>query len=303
MKAQTQINVNGKLNRNGKKQHTVISALRKNISELSFFKVFSTIILILSAGFFIFPFYWIITGAFKPQVVATTIPPEWFPLQPVLDNWITLFNNPVLRWTFNSFFISFSEMVAVCFVSATAGYVLAKKVFPGRKLIFGILIAAMALPKQVILVPLFTMLADFGWVDTYHGLILPAIGWPFGVFLMKQFAQTIPNELIEAAKMDGASEIRTFYSIVLPMLKPAIGALAIFTFMLSWNDYFSQLVITRSTEMMTLPLGVATMQGEYKTDYGVMMAGATLASIPMIVIFLLFQKSFTQGITLGAVKG
>ena len=107
---------------------------------------------------------------------------------------------------------------------------------------------------------------------------------------------------LEAARMDGCGEIRTFWHIVFPMLKPALGALAIFTFMLSWNDYFSQLVITRSTEMMTLPLGIATMQGEHKTDYGVMMAGAALASIPMIVIFILFQKSFTQGITMGSVK-
>lgn len=266
-------------------------------------RIVSAVILLLTALFFIFPFYWIVTGSFKAQVVATTIPPEWFPLQPILDNWVTLFHNPALRWTFNSFFISFCEMIGVCLVSAAAGFVLAKKVFPGRKLIFAILIAAMALPKQVILVPLFTMLADWGWVNTYHGLILPAIGWPFGIFLMKQFAQTIPNELLEAAKMDGAGHFRTFFYIVLPMLKPAIGALAIFTFMTSWNDYFSQLVLTRSTDMMTLPLGIATMQGEYKTNFGVMMAGATLASIPMITIFLLFQKSFTRGITLGAVKG
>lgn len=270
--------------------------------ELSFFQIITFIILILSALFFIFPLYWIITGAFKSQVVATAIPPEWFPFHPVFDNWITLFNNPVWRWTFNSFFIASSEMIAVCLVSATAGYVLAKKVFPGRRFIFIILIAAMMLPKQVILVPLFTMLADFGWIDTYRGLVLPAIGWPFGVFLMKQFSQTIPTELLEAAEMDGSGELQTFYHIVLPMLKPALGALAIFTFILSWNDYFSQLVITRSTSMMTLPLGIATMQGEYKTDYGVMMAGAALASIPMIVIFTLFQKSFTQGITMGSIK-
>ncbi|WP_240252305.1 carbohydrate ABC transporter permease [Ferdinandcohnia quinoae] len=304
MKSQTEYRGHEEVNQTDlKTRKQLVRAIKKSKFVFRPFRIISILILTLSAIFFIFPFYWIVTGAFKAQVVATTIPPEWFPLQPVLDNWITLFNNPVWRWTFNSFFISFSEMVAVCFVSATAGFVLAKKVFPGRKLIFTILIAAMALPKQVILVPLFTMLADFGWVDTYKGLILPAIGWPFGIFLMKQFSQTIPNELLEAAKMDGASQIRTFISIVLPMLKPAIGALAIFTFMLSWNDYFSQLVITRSTDMMTLPLGVATMQGEYKTDYGVMMAGATLASIPMITIFLLFQKSFTQGITLGAVKG
>ncbi|MFS0839759.1 carbohydrate ABC transporter permease [Paenibacillus sp. 1P03SA] len=280
-------------------------AVRKKsrLKEISPVKVLSLILLLLATVFFIFPFYWIITGAFKIQTVATAIPPEWFPLKPTLQNWTDLFKNPVWRWTFNSFLIAFCEMIAVCIVSSLAGYVLAKKVFPGRRAIFTLFVAAMALPKQVILVPLFTMLADFGWVNTYWGLILPAIGWPFGVFLMKQFAQTIPGELMEAAKMDGCSEIRLFATIILPLLKPALGALAIFTFIASWNDYFSQLIMTRSTSMMTLPLGVATMQGEYTTNYGVMMAGAALASVPMIAIFLLFQKSFTQGITMGAVKG
>jgi multiple sugar transport system permease protein len=220
-----------------------------------------------------------------------------------VQNWIDLFKNPVWRWTFNSFFISFCEMAGVCLVASMAGYVLAKKTFPGRRLVFTLFVAAMALPKQVILVPLFTMLTGFGWVNTYHGLILPAIGWPFGVFLMKQFAQTIPGELMEAAKIDGCSEARLFATIIVPLLKPALGALAIFTFIASWNDYFSQLIMTRSTPMMTLPLGIATLQGEYTTNYGVMMAGAALASVPMIAIFLAFQKAFTQGITMGAVKG
>jgi len=266
-------------------------------------KLISSALLWIAAALFIFPFYWIVSGAFKVQTTATQIPPEWFPLEPTLQNWEALFRNPVWRWTFNSFAISLGEMIGVCLVASMAGYVLAKKEFPGRAAIFGLLVAAMALPKQVILVPLFTMLADFGWIDSYQGLILPAIGWPFGVFLMKQFAQTIPKDLIEAAKIDGCSEFRLFGTIILPLLKPALGALAIFTFIGGWNDYFSQLIITRSTNMMTLPLGVAMLRGEYTTDFGLLMAGAALASVPMIAIFLLFQKAFTQGITLGAVKG
>src|SRR5690606_449687 len=272
------------------------------IERLNPYRIISMILLCMFSIVFVFPFYWIITGAFKIQVVATQLPPQWFPLEPVLDNWVTLFKNSVGRWTFNSFFVAVSEMVLICLVSSTAGFVLAKKQFPGRRVIFSVLVAAMALPKQVILVPLFTLLAKLGWINTYKGLIFPAIGWPFGVFLMKQFSQTIPSEILEAAKIDGCSELRSFITIALPLLKPAIGALAIFTFMTSWNDYFSQLIITRSTNMMTLPLGIATMQGEYRTDYGVMMAGAALASLPMLTIFILFQKAFTQGITLGAVK-
>ncbi|RUS46688.1 carbohydrate ABC transporter permease [Cohnella sp. AR92] len=263
----------------------------------------SNLLLVVAALLFAFPFYWILTGSFKIQTVAVSIPPEWFPLEPTVQNYVDLFKNPVWRWTFNSFFISCGEMAGVCLVASMAGYVLAKKSFPGRKIVFTAFVTAMALPKQVILVPLFTMLADFGWIDSYKGLILPAIGWPFGIFLMKQFAQTLPSELIEAAKMDGCSELRLFSRIILPLLKPAIGALAIFTFINAWNDYFSQLIITRSTPMMTLPLGVATLKGEYTTPYGVLMAGALMASIPMICVFLLFQKAFTQGITMGAVKG
>jgi multiple sugar transport system permease protein len=289
------------LNRNEKIRPTNFRSAKRQ--EISISRIGSVCLLILSTFVFIFPFYWIVTGAFKIQTVATAIPPEWFPLKPTLQNWSDLFKNPVWRWTFNSFFISLCEMTAVCLVASTAGYVLAKKVFPGRKIIFTMFVSSMALPKQVILVPLFTMLANFGWINTYHGLILPAIGWPFGVFLMKQFAQTIPGELMEAAKIDGCSEIRMFSTIIIPLLKPALGALAIFTFIGAWNDYFSQLIMTRSTPMMTLPLGIATMQGEFTTNYGVMMAGAALASVPMIAIFLMFQKAFTQGITMGAVKG
>jgi multiple sugar transport system permease protein len=261
------------------------------------------VILILLAVFFLFPFYWVVTGSFKQQLVATAIPPEWFPLHPTLINWEDLFKNPALRWTFNSVVIAAGTMVLVCLTAAMAGYALAKKKFPGRFLIFWLFVAAMSLPKQVILVPLFTMLTDLKWIDTYWGLIFPAIGWPFGIFLMKQFTQTLPTELLEAAKIDGCDEIGIFTKIVLPIVKPGVGALAIITFMGSWNDYFMQLIMIRSTIMNTLPLGVAAMQTEFATNYGVMMAGAAMASIPMIALFLSFQKFFTQGITMGAIKG
>ncbi|MGG7142138.1 carbohydrate ABC transporter permease [Clostridium nigeriense] len=265
--------------------------------------VISLIILCIFTVVFIFPFYWIITGAFKDQAAALSIPPQWWPKTPTMANLINLAKQPLVRWTFNSFFIAISTTFLVCLTASLAGYVLAKKRFPGRKLIFWLLIGAMALPKQVIMVPLFTILTKLDWIDTYKSLILPAVGWPFGIFLMKQFSETIPSELIEAAKIDGCSELRIFKSIVLPIVKPGVAALAIFTFISSWNDYFMQLILIRSKTMQTLPLGIATMQLEFTTDYGLMMTGAALASIPMIIIFLIFQKSFTQGITIGAVKG
>jgi multiple sugar transport system permease protein len=275
----------------------------KLIKKLSLREVIFMIMIIILAIIFIFPFYWIATGAFKPQSVTVQIPPQWFPKAPTLENFKELAKQPLLNWTANSFIIAFATMFIVCITATMSGYVLAKKNFPGRNIIFWSLIVAMALPKQVVMIPLFTILSKLHWINTYQALILPAAGWPFGVFLMKQFSQGVPNELLEAAKIDGCSELRTFWSIVMPLVKPGVGALAIFTFISAWNDYFMQLIVIRSAKMMTLPIGVALLQQEFTTNYGVIMAGAALASLPMIIIFILFQKSFTQGITMGAVKG
>lgn len=275
---------------------------RKKVNVLG---IVSMVILIALAIFFMFPFYWILTGSFKLQAVAITIPPEWFPINPTLENYKALLVPLTARWFFNSVFISLSTTALVCISASLAGYALAKKKFPGVKIIFMIFVGAMALPKQVILIPLLKFITELGLMDTYAALILPAVGWPFGVFLMKQFSHAVPKELLESARIDGCGELRTFYSIVLPIIKPGIGALAIFTFISSWNDYFSQLVFTNSQTMKTLPLGLAAMsQGaEFTINYGLLMAGALIASLPMIVVFLLFQSYFTQGVTMGAIKG
>lgn len=274
----------------------------KRVSPLN---IISMIILIAFAIFFLFPFYWILTGSFKLQDVAISIPPEWFPLSPTLQNYETLMVGNTIRWFLNSVFVSISTTILVCVTASLAGYALAKKNFPGVNIIFVIFVAAMALPKQVILIPLLKFITELSWIDTYQALILPAVGWPFGVFLMKQFSHSVPNELLESAKIDGCGELKTFINIVLPIVKPGIGALAIFTFISSWNDYFSQLIFTNSEIMKTLPLGVASMsqQAEFSLNYGLMMAGAALASLPMIMVFLMFQNYFTQGVTMGAVKG
>ncbi|WP_066901094.1 carbohydrate ABC transporter permease [Streptobacillus notomytis] len=267
--------------------------------------VISIIVLIIFALFFIFPFYWILTGSFKIQDVAISIPPQWIPISPTLDNYRQLLVNNTARWFFNSVFISSMTTILVCVTATLAGYALAKKSFPGVNVLFIVFVAAMALPKQVILIPLLKFITELGWIDTYQALILPAVGWPFGVFLMKQFSHSVPNELLESAKIDGCGEFKTFLSIVLPIVKPGIGALAIFTFIASWNDYFSQLIFTNSELMKTLPLGVASMAqlAEFSLNYGLLMAGAALASMPMIIVFLMFQSYFTQGVTMGAVKG
>ena len=239
------------------------------------------------------------------QEVAISIPPEWFPVSPTLANYKELLVPLTKTWFFNSVFISTITTILVCVTSSLAGYALAKKQFPGVNALFILFVAAMALPKQVILIPLLKFITELGWIDTYKALILPAVGWPFGVFLMKQFSHSVPNELLESAKIDGCNEFRTFTNIVLPIVKPGIGALAIFTFISSWNDYFSQLIFTNSEVMKTLPLGVASMaqRAEFSLNYGLLMAGAALASLPMILVFLMFQSYFTQGVTMGAVKG
>ncbi len=272
-------------------------------NKKSIYKSVMMILLCLVSLLFIFPFYWIITGAFKIQKVAIQMPPQWFPLNPNFANFTELFINPAWKWFFNSVFMSVTSMLLVCITAAMAGYVLAKKKFTGQAIVFSFIVAAMALPKQVVLVPLVRIMNSTGLYNSPWAVILPAVGWPFGVFLMKQYCQTVPTEILDAARIDGSNEWMTFVRIVTPIIKPAYGALAIFTFIATWNDYFLQLVMLQSRSKLTIALGVATLQAEMATNYGVIMAGAALGALPIVTIFLLFQKNFASGITMGSVKG
>lgn len=293
--------------------------LKKNNGE-KILKYISFAAIIIIGILFTFPLYWIITGSFKTgrDINATT--PVWFPTQWILDNYVRLMGKRVaplftifgiqgptvpaaIRWLLNTVFMAVSSMLLTCLTAAMAGYVLAKKRFIGRTVIFTLIVCAMALPKQVILIPLLREMSSIHLYDKIWAVILPIVGWPFGVFLVKQFAEGIPNEMVEACRIDGASEWRTFTDVMFPMIKPGVGACAIFTFINSWNDYFMQLIMLTKNENLTISLGIATMQGENSTDYGLLMAGAVLASVPIITVFLIFQKYFTKGITIGAVKG
>ena len=278
-----------------------MNQIEKNKVKAKSYNYFTLIVLIIIALLFLFPFYWIITGSFKTQ--PNKIPPEWFPKTWTIMHWQKLFKQPAWTWFFNSVFMSIMSMILVLGAASMAGYVLAKKAFTGRKIIFSILVMAMALPKQVILVPLVRMMNALSLYNTLWAVILGTVGWPFGTFLMKQFSEGIPTELLEAAKIDGSGEVKTFTQIVCPMLKPAFGALAIFTFINTWNDYFLQLVMLTSRNNLSISLGIATLQAELSTDYGLIMAGATLGAVPIVTIFIMFQKYFTNGIALGAVKG
>lgn len=299
---------------------------KKYMNRSFFYKLISVIIIIILAFAFAFPLYWIVTGSFKTQAVINATVPQWWPKEWVLDNYAKLFSRQVaplweihipftttsflgpevpaaIRWLLNTVFMAVVSMLLTCATSAMAGYALAKKRFIGRSLVFTLIVCAMALPKQVILIPLLQEMASLEMYNTIWAVIFPIVGWPFGVFLMKQFSEGIPGEMMEAAKIDGASEWKTFSTIALPLLKPGIGALAIFTFINSWNDYFMQLIMLTSTKNLTISLGIAKLQAENATDFGLIMAGASLAAVPIIIIFLIFQKYFTKGITMGAVKG
>ena len=298
------------------------------------YKVCSIVILVILAFLFLFPLYWIITGAFKPSADINNPQPVWWPSQWVGNNFDKLFTKRsaplweiylpfgsffnggkkvllsagptvpgAIRWLINTVLMSVLAMIFTCITAAMAGYALAKKRFAGRAIMFSLIVCAMALPKQVILIPLLKEMSALRLYDSLWAVIFPTVGWPFGVFLMKQFSESIPGEILEATRIDGASEIKTFTTVVIPMIKPGIGALAIFTFINCWNDYFMQLVMLASSGNYTIPLGIATLQAETSIDMGLLMAGAALASVPIIIVFLIFQKYFTQGITMGAVKG
>ena len=299
------------------------------------YRIISVVILVILALLFLFPLYWIITGSLKPVTEILNPQPSFFPKEFTLNNFDRLFakrsaplwelavpfsaqfsadHRPIIfsagptvpaaiRWLVNTVFMAVMAMVLTCITAAMAGYALAKKRFRGRALLFSLIVCAMALPKQVILIPLIKEISALHMWDDLWAVIVPTVGWPFGVFLMKQFSESIPGEILEAARIDGSGEWYTFYNVVTPMIKPGIGALAIFTFINSWNDYFLQLIMLGSGSNYTISLGIATLQSETSIDLGILMAGAALAAIPIIIVFLIFQKYFTQGITMGAVKG
>ena len=294
--------------------------MKSGVQHKSAYKIISAIVLVILAILFLFPLYWIVTGAFKTGADIYSPDIVWFPREFTMANFDRLLNQrtaplfqigslvgPVvpaaIRWLLNTVYMAVMAMALTCLPAAMAGYALAKKRFRGRAIIFGLIVCAMALPKQVILIPLLKEMSALNIYNTLWAVIFPTVGWPFGVFLMKQFSESIPGEMLEAARIDGASELRTFSTVVVPLVKPGIGALAIFTFINSWNDYFMQLVMLSENERSTISLGISTLMGEASVDMGVLMAGSALAAAPIIVVFLIFQKYFTQGITMGAVKG
>ena len=249
------------------------------------------------------PLYWMVITALKEPTLTMKFPPELFPKHPTLRNFQELFERKeIFRWTLNSLIVAGTVTLTQIFFCAMAGYSIAKKSFPGVKVFFWVYIASMMIPQQVTIVPLYILIAKFGMINTYPGLILPSIATPFGVFLMRQFMVSLPNEVIEAARIDGANEFRIFSRVILPMSKPALAVLGIFTFVGEWNEFLWPLIVTNTANMKTLQAGLALLQEEVPMKFAYLMAGATYSAIPMFIVFLAFQKYFLRGITVGAVK-
>lgn len=250
------------------------------------------------------PLYWMVVTAFTPATLTVKFPPEWWPSNPTLMNFQDVMGRPTFwRWVINSSVVAVVVTVFDLLVASMAGYAFAKIPFDGSRWLFWAYIIAMMLPFQVILVPLFIMATRLGLVDSYAGLILPALASPFSVFLMKQFIQTLPSELLDAARIDGANEFQIYWRIIVPLVKPGLAFLGIITFIAQWNSFLWPLVITRSSGMRTLQVGLVLIREEVPLSYGVHMAGAALAAIPIIVVFFSFQRYFLRGVTVGAVKG
>lgn len=264
----------------------------------------SLVVLLLLSSIAIIPLYWMIVTALQQPTLTVTFPPEWFPSNPTLFNFQRFFGRPLIyRWTLNSLLVAVSITMLQLLFSVMAGYSFAKKDFPGKNIIFWSYIGSMMVPSQVTLVPLYILMSRLGFLNTYPGLIIPAVAGPFGVFLMKQFMSSLPTELIDAARIDGCSEWGTFTRVIVPLSKPGLAVLGIFTFVAQWNEFIWPLIATSSSAMRTLPVGLALLQEELPMQYGLLMAGATYAAIPMLVIFFAFQRYFLKGVTVGALKG
>jgi multiple sugar transport system permease protein len=271
----------------------------RSINPLLWFVLIGTAIISL------WPMYWLFVTALTPTLYAIKTPPDIVPLHASLSNIQRLFSeaSDYWFWATNSIIVSVSITLFHIFFDTLAGYTFAKKEFPGRNILFWMILATMMVPAYVTLVPLYIVTRDLHLLNSVWAVILPGMASVFGIFLMRQYIQTLPSELLDAARIDGCGELRTFWHIVLPLSKPAIGALAIFTFVRHWNDFLWPLIVLNDSSKYTLPVGVASLQGEFTTDYGIIFAGAALAALPMIVFFLIFQRYFLEGVRMGALKG
>ena len=268
-------------------------------------RVLTYVFLLLVAMVSLLPLYWVFSTALKEPRVIIVLPPEWIPWPPTFENFrMLLAGNPFGRWFLNSVIVSSGITVSVLFTSALAGYAFAKKEFVGKEFLFWIIIGSMMIPRHVTIVPLYLLAFKLKLINTYTGLIAPGLMSAFGVFLMRQFIRTIPSALIDAARMDSCTELGVFLKVIVPLSKPALAVLAIFTFMGTWNEFLWPLLVAQDKMMYTLQVALPTItSGEYMTYYGKLMAGTALAAMPMVVVFFSLQKYFVRGLRIGALRG
>ncbi len=252
------------------------------------------------------PFVYMIAGSFKLDAEIFSYPLTFIPRDPTLINYARLLSGeqiPYVRQFGNSVYIAVMQTLLTLFVSSLVGWGFAKYEFAGKRILFIFLLVTLTFPYQVTLVPLFLLMLNIGWLDTYWAIIVPGAISAFGVFFMRQNMLGIPNDLVDAARIDGASEFGIYWQVGLPLTRGALSVLAVLTFLGAWNDYLWPLIVLRSAEKFTYPVGLATLIGLYKIEYGMILAGAFLATLPIVLIFIAGRNHLLANITLGAVKG
>lgn len=260
--------------------------------------------LLLFALFALAPLAWMVSVSFMPMGEASRFPPPLLPEAVTLDNYRALFERTGIGRAFaNSLIVSLAITLGSLLVNTAAGYAFAKLRFRGRERLFQLLLAALVVPAQVAMLPLFLLMKELGLVNSLGGVVVPALAGVFGIFLVRQYARSIPDALVEAARIDGAGELRIFLQVVLPMLRPVLVTLAIFTFMAAWNDFMWPLIVLADQGQYTLPVALAALSREHIMDVEMMMAGAVVTVLPVLLLFLALQRWYMQGLLLGSVKG
>jgi multiple sugar transport system permease protein len=268
-------------------------------------------VMVMLALLWLSPAVWVLVTSLKFTPDMIRLPPEWIPWPATLEHYgeVLLSSSRTARIGrafLNSAVVSVGAVIIVVFASATTAYPLARMRFPGRDLVFGVVVGSLMIPNAVVLVPQYVLTQHLGWLSTYQGLIIPeaALTFAFGVFLLRQFFLSIPGELEDAARIDGASAWDIFRRILLPLSQPALGALAIFAFRSAWNDFLWPLIAVNKPDMFPLPVALALLRGAYSSEsYGPIMAGATLSALPLLIVFLLANRRIIEGVRLGGVKG
>ncbi|MER3481033.1 MAG: sugar ABC transporter permease [Meiothermus sp.] len=260
------------------------------------------VVLVLGSLVMIFPFLWMLLTSLKPFQEVFDL--KLFPQSATLNNYRqVLLETQFPRWFFNSLVVAVITTLSVLFFDSLVGYTLAKLRFPGKGVIFVLILSTLMVPTEMLIIPWYVMSAENGWVNTYWGLLFPGLMSAFGVFLLRQFFQTLPGDLLDAGRMDGLSEFGVFWRVAFPLVRPALAALGIFTFLGNWNAFLWPLVIVQTAEMRTLPVGVALFSGEAGTAWNLIMAASSLAVLPVLLVFLFFQRQIIEGVVLTGVKG